>query len=65
MGNEFDNLTDEDSSQSSDDDAADDGTFGKFLKGIVNPREEFPEDESMHDVGALLICIDINIFITT
>jgi hypothetical protein len=55
LGNEFDNLTDEESSQSSEDDAADDGTFGKFLKGIVNPKEEFPEDESMQDVGFYLI----------
>ena len=51
LGNEFDNVSDEDSSQSSEDDAADDGTFGKFLKGIVNPKEEFPEEESMHDVS--------------
>ena len=50
LGNEFDNLTDEESSQSSEEDAADDGTFGRFLKGIANPREEFPEDESLHDV---------------
>ena len=53
LGNEFDNVSDEDSSQSSEDDAADDGTFGKFLKGIVNPKEEFPEEESMHDVSSI------------
>ena len=49
LGTEFDNLLEEDSSQSEEEEdsgAADEGTFGRFLAGIANPKEEFPEDDS-------------------
>ena len=57
MGAEFDNATaeeDEDEEEGEEEGkieeseeenaAADDSTFGQFLQGISNPKEEFPED---------------------
>lgn len=59
LANEFDlNVSTSDSEESCSDSSnsesgteADDTRFVRFLKGIGNPREEFPEDDSQQDVS--------------